>query len=126
MRVRELMSYPIAMVEPGATVSEAVELMARGGKGSVLVAREGLLKECLGILTTSEIFEKVFAPGLDSRLVKVVDIMTPAPLITVGLSTTSKEAAGLMMKHKIRRLPVVENGALVGIVTSKDLLRCVE
>lgn len=120
------MSYPIAMVEPEATVLEAVELMARGGKGSLLVAREGLLKECLGILTTSEIFRKVFAPGLDSGKVKVVDIMTPAPLVTVGLSATSKEAASLMMEHKVRRLPVVENGTLVGIVTSKDLLRCVE
>jgi CBS domain-containing protein len=126
MRVRDLMSYPIAMVGPEATVLEAIELMARGGKGSVLVAREGLLKEGLGILTTSEIFRKVFALGLDSKEVKVVDIMTPAPLVTVGLSATSKEAAGLMMKHKVRRLPVVENGALVGIVTSKDLLRCVE
>jgi CBS domain-containing protein len=126
MRVRDLMSYPIAMVGPEATVLEAIELMARGGKGSVLVAREGLFKECLGILTTSEIFRKVFALGLDSKEVKVVDIMTPAPLVTVGLSATSKEAAGLMMKHKVRRLPVVENGALVGIVTSKDLLRCVE
>lgn len=120
------MSYPIAMVGPEATVLEAIELMARGGKGSVLVAREGLLKECLGILTASEIFRKVFALGLDSKEVKVVDIMTPAPLVTVGLSATSKEAAGLMMKHKVRRLPVVESGALVGIVTSKDLLRCVE
>jgi CBS domain-containing protein len=126
MRVRELMSYPIATVGPEATISEAVELMARGGKGSVLVAREGLLKECLGILTTSEIFGKVFAPGLDSKRIKVVDVMTPAPLVTIGLSATSKEAANLMMKHKVRRLPVVENGALVGIVTSKDLLRCVE
>jgi len=120
------MSYPIAMVGPEATVSEAIELMARGGKGSVLVAREGLLKECLGILTTSQIFGKVFAPGLDCKQIKVVDVMTPAPLVTIGLSATSKEAASLMMKHKVRRLPVVENGALVGILTSKDLLKCVE
>lgn len=126
MRVRELMSYPVAMVGPEATVLDAVELMARGGKGSVLVAREGLLKECLGILTTREVFRNVFARGVDPEKVKVVDIMTPSPLVTVGLSATSKEAAGLMMEHKVRRLPVVENGALVGIVTSKDLLRCVE
>jgi CBS domain-containing protein len=46
MRVRELMSYPVAFVGPDATVLGAIELMAREGKGSVLVAREGLLKEC--------------------------------------------------------------------------------
>ncbi|MDM7911784.1 MAG: CBS domain-containing protein [Methanotrichaceae archaeon] len=126
MRVRELMSYPVAFVGPEATVFEAIELMARGGKGCVLIAREGLLKECLGILTIGEIFRKVFANGVDPKKVRVIDIMTHAPLVTVGLSATSKEAAGLMMEHKVRRLPVVENGALVGIVTSKDLLRCVE
>ncbi len=123
--VRELMSYPIAMVGPDATVLDAIEIMARGGKGSVLVAREGLLKECLGILTNSEIFRKVIAQGIDFGNVKVADIMTPAPLVTVGLGATSKEAADLMIKYRIRRLPVVESGALVGIVTSKDLLRCV-
>jgi CBS domain-containing protein len=126
MRVREMMSYPVAFVGPEATVLEAINLMARGDRGCVLVAREGLLKECLGILTTSEIFRKVFARGIDPEMVKVVDVMTPSPLVTVGLSATSKEAADLMMKHRVRRLPVVENGALVGIVTSKDLLRCVE
>lgn len=120
------MSYPISLVGPEATVLEAVELMAREGKGSVLVARKGLLKECLGILTTSTVFQKAFTPGLDLNEVKVIDIMTPAPLITVGLNTTSRDAASLMIKHKVRRLPVVENGALVGIVTSKDLLRCVK
>jgi CBS domain-containing protein len=52
--------------------------------------------------------------------------MTPAPLVTIPPNASSKEAAGLMIKHNIRRLPVVENGALVGIVTCKDLLRCVE
>ncbi len=120
------MSYPVAMVGPDATVLDAVELMAHGGKGSVLVAREGLLKECLGILTTGGIFQKVFAPGINPEKVKVVDIMTPSPLVTVGLNSTSKEAAGLMIEHNVRRLPVVESGALVGIVTSKDLLKCVE
>jgi len=126
MRVRELMSYPVAMVGPDATVLDAVELMARGGKGCVLIAREGLLKECLGILTISQILRKVFAPRIDPEMVKAVDIMTPSPLVIVGLNATSKEAADLMIEHKVRRLPVVENGALVGIVTSKDLLKCVE
>ncbi len=120
------MSYPIATVRPEATVIEAVNLMAQGQKGSVLVSKEGLLKECLGIITTSGIFREVFAAGLDPRRVGVVDIMTPAPLITVGLNATTREAAELMIAHNIRRLPVIENGALVGIVTSKDLLKCVK
>ena len=125
MKVRDLMSYPIATVTPEATAQEAIRRMAGEKKGSVLVAGEGLLKECLGIVTTSQIFLKVFARGLDPALVTVSEIMTPAPLITIDLDASTREAAELMQKHNIRRLPVVKEGALVGIVTSKDLLRCV-
>ncbi|MCX6669117.1 MAG: CBS domain-containing protein [Methanothrix sp.] len=126
MKVRDLMSYPIATVLPEDTVLEAIRRMVGEKKGSMLVARDGLLKEGLGIVTTSQIFQKVFSQGLDPSRVKVMDIMTPAPLITIDLDATTKEAARLMQEHNIRRLPVVKNGALVGIITSKDLLRCVE
>jgi len=126
MKIRDLMSYPIATVRPEETVLEAIKRMAGGKKGCMLVARDGLLKEPLGIVTTSQIFQKVFARGLDPSTVKVMEIMTPAPLITIDLDASTKEAARLMREHNIRRLPVVKSGALVGIITSKDLLKCVE
>ncbi|OPX77338.1 MAG: inosine 5'-monophosphate dehydrogenase [Methanosaeta sp. PtaB.Bin018] len=125
MKVRDLMSYPIVTVRPESHVLEAIRRMADERKGCVLVARDGLLKECLGILTTSQIFQKVFASGLDPANVEVSEVMTPAPLITIDLNASSQEAAALMLKHDIRRLPVVKNGTLVGIITSKDLLKCV-
>ena len=126
MKVRYLMSYPIATVHPEATVLEAIKRMAGEKKGSVLVARDGLLKECLGIVTTSQIFLEVFAKGRDPAAVAVSEIMTPAPLITIDLDASTAEAARLMREHNIRRLPVVKDGALVGIITSKDLLKCVK
>ena len=126
MNVRYLMSYPIATVDPEATVLEAIKRMASEKKGSVLVARDGLLKECLGIVTTSQIFLRVFAKGRDPAAVAVSEIMTRAPLITIDLDASTSDAAGLMLKHSIRRLPVVKDGALVGIITSKDLLKCVK
>ncbi len=126
MKVRDLMSYPVATVIPEATVVEAIKRMVGERKGSVLVARDGLLKECLGILTARQIFQKVLAKGLDPKNVKVTEIMNPAPLITVDLDATTKEAAGLMLDHNVRRLPVVKSGTLVGIITSKDLLMSVE
>lgn len=126
MKVRDLMSYPLAIVRPEATVQETIRRMVDGKKGSILVTRVGLLKECLGIVTTSQIFKKVFANGRDPTAVKVEVIMTPAPLITIGLNGSTSEAARMMVEHNIRRLPVVENEALVGIITSKDLLKCVK
>lgn len=126
MKVRDLMSYPIATVRPEATVLEAIKKMAALKKGSVLVAGDGLLKECLGIVTTSQVFLKVFAEGRDPARVAVRDIMTPGPLVTIDIDACTAEAARLMREHGIRRLPVMKGGALVGIITSKDLLACVE
>lgn len=125
MKVRDLMSYPIATVRPESTVLEAVKRMAAERKGSVLVAKDGLLKECLGIVTTSQVFLKVFAKGRDPAAVSVQEIMTPGPLISIDLDASTAEAARLMREHNIRRLPVMKEGALVGIITSKDLLACV-
>lgn len=126
MKVRDLMSYPIATVRPEATVLEAIKRMAALKKGSVLIAGDGLLKECLGIVTTSQVFLKVFAEGRDPARVAVRDIMTVGPLVTIDLDASTAEAARLMREHGIRRLPVMKGGALVGIITSKDLLACVE
>ena len=125
MKVRDLMTYPIITVKPDASVFEATQIMVRENKGCLLVAGDGLLKEVVGIVTVSGMFKQVFAKGLDQTDVKISEIMTPAPLITVGSNATTEEAAKLMRDHEIRRLPVVEGGALVGIITSKDLLRCV-
>ena len=126
MKVRELMSYPLNTVRPDATVLDAIKAMVDGKKGGIIVCGEGLLKECQGIVTTTEIFEKVLATGANPDGIKISDVMMPAPLITIGPNATVKEAADLMMKHSIRRLPVVEDRALVGIITSKDLLKCVK
>ena len=126
MKVRDLMSYPINTVRPDASIMDAIKAMVDGRKGSVLVSGVGLLKECQGIVTTTEIFRKVLAEGIDPKGIKISDVMTPAPLITIGPNAPVKEAAELMIMHNIRRLPVVENRTLVGIITSKDLLKCVK
>jgi len=113
-------------MKPDATVIEAINEMVARKKGNVLIANEGLLKECLGILTSGGIFKWVFVAGLDPNEVKVSEIMTPMPLVTINLDASCNEAARLMIKHDLRRLPVLENGFLVGIITSKDILRCLE
>ena len=56
---------------------------------------------------------------------KVSKIMTLAPLVVIDLNASTREAEELMQKHSIRRLPVMKEGTLGGIVTSKDLLMCV-
>jgi CBS domain-containing protein len=125
MKVRDLMTYPILTVGVDTTVFDAIQMMVRDRRGSVLVVEGGLLKQVVGIATTCSMFKQVFARGIDPKNVMIWEIMTPAPLVTIGPSASTKKAAEMMMEHNIRRLPVVECGALVGIITSKDLLRCV-
>src|SRR5512139_2059518 len=107
MKVREVMSYPLHTMKPTSTVIEAINEMVTKKKGNVLIANEGLLKECLGILTTSGIFKWVFVAGLNPDDVRVSEIMTPMPLVTINPDASCKEAARLMISHEIRRLPVV-------------------
>lgn len=126
MLVRHLMSYPIVTVHPEATVQEAILRMVGESKGSVLVARDGLFKEALGIITTSHIFMNVFAKGLDPGRISVSQIMTPAPLITIDPDASTTAAAKMMQENGIRRIPVMRDGTLVGIITSNDLLKCVQ
>ena len=125
MKVRDLMTYPILTVGVDTTVFDAIQMMVRDRRGSVLVVEGELLKQVVGIATTCGMFKQVFARGIDPKNVMIWEIMTPAPLVTIGPNASTKKAAEIMLEHNIRRLPVVECGALVGIITSKDLLRCV-
>jgi len=126
MKVRDLMTYPILTVGVDTTVFDAIQMMVRDRRASILVVEGDLLKQVVGIATTCGMFKQVFARGIDPKNVMIWEIMTPAPLVTIGPNASTKKAAEMMMEHNIRRLPVVECGALVGIITSKDLLRCVD
>jgi len=123
MRVRGLMRYPVPTVTPDATVKDVIIDLFVERKDTVLVASGGLLKKCEGIVTKGQIYLKVLAPNLDPSNVKVSEVITPQSLVTISPHASCKEE--LMMKHNIRRLPVLENDVLVGVITSEDLLKCV-
>jgi CBS domain-containing protein len=72
------------------------------------------------ILTERDILRKIVAKGRDTHKTLVRDIMV-GPLITIGPEKTVGEADELMTKHKIRRLPVMKSGNMIGIVTVRDV-----
>ena len=76
----------------------------------------------MGILTESDILKKVVAEGLKADEVLVEKIMA-TPLIVIDPYVDLEEAMKTMIKCNIRRLPVIENGKLIGIITVKDILR---
>lgn len=106
-------------VPPEATVRQAVETMTRRHVGAVLVCTGC---ECAGIFTERDLMNRVVLAGLDPATTRVRDVMT-ADVACVQPSTSANEAMAIMTERRCRHLPVVENGAIVGLVSIGDLVR---
>ena len=117
--IGEVMKRNPTMIGIDATVAMAAKAMCKEGVGSVIILEHNKPK---GIVTEEDINCKVVAKDLKPSKVHVKDIMS-TPLITVSADKTSGDAAHMMVKHKVRRLPVVdEHHKVIGIVTVRDLL----
>jgi CBS domain-containing protein len=110
--------HEICSVAPGATVYEAVALMAAKGVAAVLVISDGAL---VGIISARDYGREVILKDKSSRDVRVKDIMTSS-LITVTPQMTVLDAMATMSRHHIRHLPVLEDGRLEGVISMGDLV----
>ncbi|MCX6658859.1 MAG: CBS domain-containing protein [Candidatus Bathyarchaeota archaeon] len=113
------MSKNVRTVRPNSTVTEIVRKMNKFEIGSVVVV-EG--EKPVGIITERDILRRVLEVTLASEALKAKEIMS-APLITVSDQSTVDEAARIMVDKRIKKMPVVHEGKLVGIVTSTDVMR---
>ncbi|NYT04944.1 MAG: CBS domain-containing protein [Methanomicrobiales archaeon] len=116
--LKEVMRYKPTTVEYEATVARAAAIMCRDEVGSCIVLQNNLPR---GIITEQDINCKVVAKDLKPGSVRVSEVMS-TPLITIEAEKTVGDAAHMMVKHKVRRLPVVDGEKVVGIVTVRDLL----
>ncbi|MDW8049139.1 MAG: CBS domain-containing protein [Nitrososphaerota archaeon] len=116
--VRDVMTRSVKTVRVDSTVREAVQKMNKFDIGSIVVMDD---KKPVGIITERDIMRKIVEQCVDPSLVKAGDIMSH-PLITTDPNKSVEEAARLMAGKKIKKLPVVEDGKLVGIVTSMDIM----
>ena len=103
------------------TVYRALEVMAEKNVGSVLVIDDGTL---VGILSERDYSRKIILLDRGSRETAVAEIMT-STLITVGLETTVTDAMELMTEKRVRHLPVLEDGELVGLISIGDVVKAV-
>ncbi len=121
-RVTEIMTEaPIDTIERGLTAAFAANVMKERARGSLVVVDGG---KPVGIITERDFVRRVIAEN-KSTATKIGDIMSE-PLITVGPEATISSAANIMYKNGIRRLPVIEGGRLLGMVTSTDLARAMQ
>jgi CBS domain-containing protein len=96
-------------------------LMKEGKVSSIIIIDQN--RKPIGIITERDIVRRVISDGKDPKITKATDIMSK-PLITVEENTHLYDATKKMVKHKIRRLPVIKvNNILVGIVTVTDIIR---
>ncbi len=117
--IEEIMSVEVVSAPPQETVDKAAKLMAAKEVGSVLVVAGG---KPVGILTERDLVRKVLSPGLNPEKIKLEEIMSN-PVRTVDVKTDVNEAAEIMERNNIHKLPVVENGEVKGIVTDHDILK---
>lgn len=118
-KVSEIMSKEVASLESNETAASAAKKMAERGFGCLLVTRKGSV---IGIVTERDLVRKVLAKNGDPKKIKLEEIMSQ-PVITVDPSMQVGDASKLMSERKIRRLPVMDGGLLVGIVTTTDIAR---
>jgi CBS domain-containing protein len=117
LAVREIMTDgAICQASPGTSVCEACRRMAEHQCGSVLVTERGRL---LGIFTQGDLVRRVLAPGRDPNLTLLVEVMTADP-DTIRPRESVDEAIRRMDEYGYRRLPVMEAGAVVGMVALRD------
>ncbi|MCP9943643.1 CBS domain-containing protein [Streptomyces somaliensis] len=115
--VREVMTAGAAAVRPDASLVEAAQLMRAQDIGDVLVADGDLL---VGVVTDRDITVRAVAEGADPLTVNAETVCTPDP-VCVGPDDEVATAVRLMRRHAVRRLPVVEDGRPLGVVSLGDL-----
>lgn len=116
-RVQEFMTPRPVTLPLDAPLTEAARAMRDKGVGGVLVTQDGVL---CGLLTDRDIVVRAVAEGRDLTGTRLADICS-AGLVTVGPDEAADAALRLMRESEIRRLPVVEDGRPVGIVSIGDL-----
>ena len=115
--VEDVMSKAIISVTNETTVFQVAKMMEHGGIGAVLVKKNGNLS---GIITDRDYATKIVAHNLPSDT-QVKQIMS-SPLITINFDESISAAAERMTSKKIRKLAVTDNGKIIGLITSTDLV----
>jgi CBS domain-containing protein len=121
IKVRDIMVSPVITVDANTSVEEVCKIMGEKHIGSVIVTESG---KPAGIFTERDLLTKILAKDPNLLKGRVKDFMS-SPLTVITPDFELREAARIMTQLKIRRLPVVQEGQLLGIVTSADIIKAI-
>lgn len=119
MFVKDIMSVNVITMPPDASIFEVSKSMAEMDIGSIIIADKD---RPVGIITESDIVRRVIAEQKDTKITAAAAIMS-SPIIHVEPGTGLTDAMRVMAKSNIRRVAVLKNNSLAGIITSRDILR---
>jgi len=123
--VRDWMSKPVVVIDPDSNVKYALTLMRRRKIHSVVVATSEK-NPTYGIVTTTDIRDKIVAAGRNPAETTVGEIMS-GPIVTGNPDWTLMECSQLMQEKRIHHLPIAdESGALIGLISATDIFMAVE
>ena len=117
--ILEEKSGDVLQIDGGATVFEAITKMVDANVGSLLVTEEG---EIAGIITERDYLRRVTLQGRTDKETAVREIMS-SPLVVATPETLIDECMAMMTDRRIRHLPVVDDGTVVGVVSIGDLVK---
>jgi len=117
MLVKDVMNKNVVVAKSDVTIREATKVMNKFHIGSLVVLKE---EKIAGILTERNVLTAV-ANGKDADATAIEDIMT-RKVVTIDPDETVEAAVDLMTQHKIKKLPVVEDNKLKGIITASDIV----
>jgi len=121
IKVRDVMVSPVITVDANTTIEEVCRIMGEKHIGSVIVTEGG---KPAGIFTERDLLTKILVKDVKLLKERVKEFMS-SPLTVITPDFELREAARIMTQLKIRRLPVVEEGQLLGIITSADITRAI-
>ncbi len=115
--VKDIMTKTLISVNPTTTALQIAKMMEQGGIGAVLVKEN---EHLVGIITDRDFATKIAANSFpfDTPVEKIMS----SPLVTINYDETISAAAERMTSKKIRKLAVTDNGSIVGLITSTDLV----
>jgi len=122
LKVIDIIRREAITLDADVTVSEAARIMREKGEGCVIVMRNNIP---VGMLTERDVTWKVVGEGLDPKSVKIGEVMS-SPLITVNPDADLSEAAKTMETFRVRRLAVIRNNKIYGVIKAVDIARHLE
>jgi len=116
--VRDVMSKDVRVVRPDTTMKEVVATMNKFDIGSIVVVQGD---RPVGIITERDILRRIVEPCIAPETLTARQVMT-SPVLTISETASIEEAARLMAKKRVKKLPVMNNQKLVGVVTLTDIV----